>query len=266
MVELVAGNEAQVAHGSYLAVGFILRVFKTPDVDHKARASQRDLQTRRDAASHLTMVSRILYAVVLSFTSVAAFVHTPPGPQRSALAAEKTFVESAQTSIAIFQQSQKDGADFKQAVADALAGEYDKAAVRSKLEELSKSAPCVVFTCRCGVLELRRRRTVRIRRLSCTQVGRVALLEEGAEVPGRRRRHVHERAPRRPLVRGEPAARRAREAGRPHVRPERVYRGRVRRWLRRRHLGRYTGNFGFGVPGQAPPQAGGGRRAPVGAS
>ena len=126
------------------------------------------------------MVSRILYAVVLC-THVAAFVHTPPGPQRSALAAEKTFVENAQTSIAIFQQSQNDGADFKQAVADALAGEYDKAAVRAKLEELSKSAPCVVFTCRCGVLEVRRRRTDCTHSTSFMHTG-------GTRRPSRRRR------------------------------------------------------------------------------
>jgi glutaredoxin-related protein len=46
----------------------------------------------------------------------------------------------------IFQESQKEGFPFKQNMADVLAGEYDKEATQSKVQELISSAPCVMFT------------------------------------------------------------------------------------------------------------------------
>lgn len=90
-------------------------------------------------------------AVLVALCAATANAYAPAlratKPRQFALrAAEKSFVENAQTSISIFQKSTSDGADFKQAVADALAGDYDKDAIQTKLRELSASAPCVVFT------------------------------------------------------------------------------------------------------------------------
>lgn len=46
----------------------------------------------------------------------------------------------------LFQKSSSEGYDFKQNVAAAIAGEYDTAAVQSKIKESVESAPCVMFT------------------------------------------------------------------------------------------------------------------------
>jgi glutaredoxin 3 len=79
--------------------------------------------------------------------AASAFVPAPVAKARLApLQAEKTFVETVQTAIRIFQESTSQGADFKQAVADALAGEYDRAAAQATLDDYVASAPCVVFT------------------------------------------------------------------------------------------------------------------------
>lgn len=90
---------------------------------------------------YIALAARVLAFVPSATVQRHAIVQRP-----SALAAEKTFVENVQTGISIFQRSTADGADFKQAVADALAGEYDKESVAMNLKELSASAPCVVFT------------------------------------------------------------------------------------------------------------------------
>eukprot|EP00591_Stephanopyxis_turris_P006253 CAMPEP_0195526482 /NCGR_PEP_ID=MMETSP0794_2-20130614/27583_1 /TAXON_ID=515487 /ORGANISM="Stephanopyxis turris, Strain CCMP 815" /LENGTH=148 /DNA_ID=CAMNT_0040657177 /DNA_START=235 /DNA_END=681 /DNA_ORIENTATION=+ len=55
-------------------------------------------------------------------------------------------MSSFQTGFRIFRESTAAGDDFKQAVANALAGEYDKEEFRAKLDEITQSAPCVVFT------------------------------------------------------------------------------------------------------------------------
>mmetsp|Transcript_8332 Transcript_8332/g.20062 ORF Transcript_8332/g.20062 Transcript_8332/m.20062 type:complete len:228 (-) Transcript_8332:34-717(-) len=56
------------------------------------------------------------------------------------------YVEAAKFRYGLFQKAQDKGYDFKQATACALAGEYDEAAVRAKVEDLIQSAPCVMFT------------------------------------------------------------------------------------------------------------------------
>jgi len=59
---------------------------------------------------------------------------------------ERTFVESIKYTYSLFQKSKAEGSDFKQAIADALAGDYDADLVKAELLALTKSAPCVVFT------------------------------------------------------------------------------------------------------------------------
>ena len=54
--------------------------------------------------------------------------------------------EDFQTKYRIVQESQQAGAGFKQIMANVLAGEYDQAHVKIKVDELIKSAPCVMFT------------------------------------------------------------------------------------------------------------------------
>ena len=55
------------------------------------------------------------------------------------------FVSSIQRSLEIAQKSASEGADFKQIIADVIAGEYDAEAVNAKLDQLIASAPAVMF-------------------------------------------------------------------------------------------------------------------------
>jgi glutaredoxin len=55
-------------------------------------------------------------------------------------------IQALQKSYRLFQQSKAEGSDFKQAVADAIAGEYDKDAVTAEVKALASSAPLVLFT------------------------------------------------------------------------------------------------------------------------
>ena len=59
--------------------------------------------------------------------------------------ADDGLVSSIQKSFEIAQKSASEGADFKQIIADVLAGEYDADAVNAKLDELIASAPAVMF-------------------------------------------------------------------------------------------------------------------------
>jgi glutaredoxin len=54
--------------------------------------------------------------------------------------------QTLQTSFRIFQESQQEGAGFKQIMANVLAGDYDQEQVTLKTNELINSAPCVMFT------------------------------------------------------------------------------------------------------------------------
>ena len=56
-----------------------------------------------------------------------------------------SFLDNVQKSFKIAQESASTGADFKQIIADVLAGEYEAEAVNAKLDELIASAPCVMF-------------------------------------------------------------------------------------------------------------------------
>ena len=58
---------------------------------------------------------------------------------------ETSFVDVVQKSFAIARESASSGADFKQIIANVLAGEYDADAVNAKLDDLIASAPSVMF-------------------------------------------------------------------------------------------------------------------------
>ena len=87
--------------------------------------------------------------VVLAWATASGFAVAPT--RRAArpvtrLAAEGGFLDGLSTSISVFQKSMADGDDFKQSVANALAGEYDRGAARAKIEEIVGAAPLVVFS------------------------------------------------------------------------------------------------------------------------
>lgn len=54
-------------------------------------------------------------------------------------------VDDVKLRIRIFQESQKAGSDFKQSIANVLAGEYDQEAAKAEAMELIQSAPLVMF-------------------------------------------------------------------------------------------------------------------------
>lgn len=58
----------------------------------------------------------------------------------------ESFMADVQTRLRIFQESKSSGDSTKLAIANVLAGEYDEESVRANVVELSKSAPCVMFT------------------------------------------------------------------------------------------------------------------------
>mmetsp|Transcript_13966 Transcript_13966/g.16870 ORF Transcript_13966/g.16870 Transcript_13966/m.16870 type:complete len:220 (-) Transcript_13966:463-1122(-) len=55
-------------------------------------------------------------------------------------------IDQVQTFVKVFQESKAEGSDFKQAVADAIAGEYDREATTEEVQQLASSAPLVLFT------------------------------------------------------------------------------------------------------------------------
>lgn len=59
---------------------------------------------------------------------------------------KSTVFDRAQTALRLFQESKKEGSNFKQAMADAIAGEYDRDAITSEVKSLAESAPIVLFT------------------------------------------------------------------------------------------------------------------------
>ena len=92
-------------------------------------------------------------AVVLVWATAAGFVVAPTRRAvrpvtrpATRMAAEGGFLDGLTTSISVFQRSMAEGDDFKQSVANALAGEYDRGAARAKIEEIVGAAPLVVFS------------------------------------------------------------------------------------------------------------------------
>lgn len=54
-------------------------------------------------------------------------------------------IDAAQTAFRLFQESKAGGADFKQSVADAIAGDHDRDAVTVEVKGIAESAPLVMF-------------------------------------------------------------------------------------------------------------------------
>lgn len=125
-----------------------------------ARRQEEEEVTTTTMRTFLTVV-----ALSLVVSPVSGFVAGPAGskhvigakalvPPTTTLKAtaddgEASFVDglvsSIQKSFEIAQKSASEGADFKQIIADVLAGEYDADAVNAKLDELIASAPAVMF-------------------------------------------------------------------------------------------------------------------------
>jgi len=59
---------------------------------------------------------------------------------------ESTPLDALQTGVKLFLESRQAGSGFKQAVADSLAGEHDRAAAEAEVTAIASSAPLVVFT------------------------------------------------------------------------------------------------------------------------
>ena len=88
------------------------------------------------------MYNILVVATGLVLPHVAPVARTPG----ASMMADASPIETAQTAFRIYQESTAAGADFKQAVADALAGDFDTDAVTSKVQSMTNSAPLVVFT------------------------------------------------------------------------------------------------------------------------
>ena len=90
------------------------------------------------------LLAAALAPLVSSFHSAALRSHARA---RSIVSSQETADdgEAADDGFTIFRRSITGGAGFKQAVADGLAGNFDKAAVAAELDGLIASAPLVVF-------------------------------------------------------------------------------------------------------------------------
>ena len=62
------------------------------------------------------------------------------------LQADEGPLASVQSAFATYQRSQAEGMDFKQSVADAIAGEYDRDAITAEVEAVAVASPLVLFT------------------------------------------------------------------------------------------------------------------------
>eukprot|EP00578_Thalassiosira_sp_NH16_P016822 CAMPEP_0181119722 /NCGR_PEP_ID=MMETSP1071-20121207/23753_1 /TAXON_ID=35127 /ORGANISM="Thalassiosira sp., Strain NH16" /LENGTH=204 /DNA_ID=CAMNT_0023204287 /DNA_START=164 /DNA_END=778 /DNA_ORIENTATION=+ len=92
----------------------------------------------------------LVFSDAFTHQSIACLrVATPSTPTQLASSATDesgSFIENLTQRYELFQKSSSEGYDFKQNVAAAIAGEYDTAAVQSKIKESVESAPCVMFT------------------------------------------------------------------------------------------------------------------------
>jgi len=91
---------------------------------------------------------------MLAFCALVSTSHVLHGPQAIAvlraapmrMQADAGPLAAAQVAIEIFQASKAEGMDFKQSVADAIAGNYDRDVVTADVQALASSAPLVLFT------------------------------------------------------------------------------------------------------------------------
>lgn len=97
---------------------------------------------------------KVLAIISGLFLSVNAFISSPvrsrnrytPLCVSSLDDAIENIKEDVQKVSKIIKESQQEGAGVKQILANVLAGEYDAAQVRTKVDTLINSAPCVLFT------------------------------------------------------------------------------------------------------------------------
>jgi len=92
--------------------------------------------------------------LALSALVSSAYVMRAPTPSAARLRGSAVQMQedgagplaAAQKAFEIFQASKAEGMDFKQSVADAIAGDYDLGAVTAAVKETAASAPLVLFT------------------------------------------------------------------------------------------------------------------------
>lgn len=94
----------------------------------------------------LSALSAVAFTTPPTFSrSRAAPSSIKAGENGDKLSPVESFLEDVKMRYRIYQSSTAEGASFKQALANVIAGDYDYETVRTKVEELAKSAPCVMF-------------------------------------------------------------------------------------------------------------------------
>ena len=89
------------------------------------------------------------FSAASAFTPLPSFVpkrNTRHAGVRAQEGSEPAFIEKLHISFRLFQESRAAGYNFKQAIADGIAGEYDVSAVTSAVTKEAASAPVVLFT------------------------------------------------------------------------------------------------------------------------
>ena len=123
------------------------------------------LQPRTGPGAELPNLAVMLPVVALVTAAAGALLHAPQlhvrarGPCMQApqlhvracglcmqATTDESLVAKVQVGVKLFQESQAAGMGFKQAVADALAGEFDRTSVEAQVQEEAASAPLVLFT------------------------------------------------------------------------------------------------------------------------
>lgn len=96
----------------------------------------------------LCIIEASMLTVLLSIPAFQVVV-SPRGVLRAAspqlMASEESPADKLQKAFKLFQEGNSAGG-FKQGVADALAGEYDRDSVTAQVKEIVASAPLVIFT------------------------------------------------------------------------------------------------------------------------
>jgi glutaredoxin 3 len=114
-----------------------------------------DVSQKHFLVGHTMKSVQILSIIVAGlFQSVEAFTSSPVRSRNHCTQlcvsslddAIENIKEDVQKVSKIIMESQQEGAGVKQILANVLAGEYDAAQVRTKVEALVNSAPCVIFT------------------------------------------------------------------------------------------------------------------------
>ena len=137
-----------------ILVAFVAQERETLIEEHgiveRATAAVGAKQPNKETNYHQipAMLKSNLLVFSLAIAQGQAFISpsSNPKPTTTALGmsdSEKSFVDTIQTAFKIAQESNAAGNDFKQVVADVLAGDdFDRDAVSQTIEETIASAPC----------------------------------------------------------------------------------------------------------------------------